>query len=73
MAFGRPTGVLMNLADLPIFRGIQAAEGGNMIYGQGAVLIIRDGVLAGAAWMGGGTGERDEESANVGAALVTGG
>lgn len=63
----------MNMADLPIFRGIQAAEGGNMIYGQGAVPIVRDGVLIGAVRTGGGTGVQDEECAATGAALVTGG
>ena len=72
-SFGRPSGVLMNMADLPIFRGIQAAEGGNIIYGQGAVPIVRDGVLIGAVGTGGGTGEQDEECAAAGAALVTGG
>ncbi len=72
-AYGRLSGVFMDMADRPIFRGIQAAEGGNMIYGQGGVPIVRDGVLIGAVGTGGGTGEQDEECAAAGAALVTGG
>ena len=69
-AFGRPSGAFMDLADRPIFRGIHAAEGGNMIFSQGAVPIIRNGAIIGAVGTGGGTGEQDEECAAVGAATV---
>ena len=69
-AFGRPSGTFMDLADRPIFRGINAAEGGNMIFSQGAVPITRNGALIGAVGTGGGTGEQDEECATVGAATV---
>ena len=37
-----------------------------MIMGQGAVPIIRDGVVDGACGVGGGTGEEDEICARAG-------
>ena len=42
-----------------------------MILSQGAVPIMRDGVVVGAVGTGGGTGEQDEECAAAGAATVT--
>src|SRR5712691_9233776 len=47
-AFARPSGELQERADTPIIRGIATAEGGHMIPSQGAVPIIRNGVLEGA-------------------------
>ena len=44
-AFGRPSGELQERADQPTPRGIAVASGGQMIMGQGAVPIIRNGVL----------------------------
>jgi glc operon protein GlcG len=64
--FGRASGLLTERAEHPTFRGIAAAEGGHMIYGQGAVPIIRNGVVEGACGVGGGTGEQDEECAQAG-------
>ena len=69
-AFGRPSGAFMDMADRPIFRGIHAAEGGHMIFSQGAVPIMRDGAVIGAVGTGGGTGEQDEECAAAGAATL---
>src|SRR5918998_240237 len=46
--FARPSGELAERADSPIIRGIAAAEGGHMIPSQGAVPIIRNGMLEGA-------------------------
>ena len=69
-AFGRPSGDLTERADHPTFRGIVAAEGGHMILGRGAVPIVRDGVIAGACGVGGGTGEEDEECAHAGVARL---
>jgi len=40
-AFGRPSGDLTPRADHPTLRGIAAAEGNHMFYGQGAVPIFR--------------------------------
>ena len=51
-AFGRPSGELTERADHPTPRGIAAAEGGHMIMGQGAVPIIRNGVIEGACGVG---------------------
>jgi len=60
------SGDLTPLAKHPTFRGIAAAEGGHRIMGQGAVPIIRDGVVDGACGVGGGTGEEDEICARAG-------
>jgi uncharacterized protein GlcG (DUF336 family) len=65
-AFGRPSGILSERADHPTLRGIVAAEGGHMILGQGAVPIIRHGVVEGACGVGGGTGQQDEDCARAG-------
>ena len=69
-AFGRPSGDLSARADHPTPRGIAAAEGGHMIMGQGAVPIMRDGMLVGACGVGGGTAQEDEDCARAGAALL---
>ncbi len=65
-AFGRPSGELTERADHPTPRGIAAAEGGHMIMGQGAVPIIRNGVIEGACGVGGGTAQQDEDCALAG-------
>ncbi len=59
-AFARPSGLLQDRADHPIVKGILAAAGGGMIPGQGAIPVIRDGVVQGACGVGGGTSEEDE-------------
>lgn len=69
-AFGRPSGDLQQRADSPIVRGIVAAEGGHMIPSQGAVPILRGGVVEGACGVGGGTAEQDEECARAGVARL---
>lgn len=69
-AFNRPSGDLAARADHPGIRGIFAAEGGHMIPLQGAVPIVRDGVLIGACGVGGGTSEQDEECACAGVATL---
>jgi glc operon protein GlcG len=65
-AFGRASGELTPRADHPTPRGIAAAEGGHMIMGQGAVPIIRHGVIEGACGVGGGTSQEDEDCARAG-------
>ena len=65
-AFARPSGELAERADTPIIRGIAAGEGGHMIPSQGAVPIIRNGVLEGACGVGGGTAQQDEDCARAG-------
>jgi glc operon protein GlcG len=64
-AFGRPSGEMAERADQPTPRGIAAAEGGHMIMGQGAVPIIRNGVVEGACGVSGGTGQQDEDCARA--------
>lgn len=65
-SFGRPSGDLADRAEHPTFRGIRQAEGEHMIFGQGAVPIIRNGVVEGACGVGGGTGQEDEDCARAG-------
>jgi glc operon protein GlcG len=65
-AFGRPSGELTERAEHPTFRGIHAAEGAHMIYGQGAVPILRNGEVVGACGVGGGTAQQDEDCARAG-------
>jgi glc operon protein GlcG len=69
-SFARPSGDLQQMADSPIVRGIAAAEGGHMIVSQGAVPILRNGVLEGACGVGGGTGQQDEDCAQAGVAKL---
>jgi uncharacterized protein GlcG (DUF336 family) len=69
-AFGRPSGELSERAGQPTPAGIAAAEGGHMIMGQGAVPILRDGVVEGACGVGGGTAQQDEDCARHGVAAL---
>ena len=69
-AFGRASGEMQERADQPPPRGINAASGGEMILGQGAVPIIRNGVLEGACGVGGGTSQQDEDCAKAGVAKL---
>ncbi len=66
-AFGRPSGELAERANQPTPAGIAIAEGGHMIMGQGAVPIVRNGVVEGACGVGGGTAQQDEDCARAGA------
>jgi glc operon protein GlcG len=66
-AFGRASGELAERANQPTPAGIAAAEGGHMIMGQGAVPILRNGVIEGACGVGGGTAQQDEDCARAGA------
>src|SRR5512145_3359954 len=68
VAFGRASGELAERAGSPIVQGIAAAEGGHMIPSQGAVPIVRNGVIEGACGVGGGTAQQDEDCARAGVA-----
>ena len=70
VAFGRASGELAERAGSPIVQGIAAAEGGHMIPSQGAVPIMRNGVVVGACGVGGGTAQQDEDCARAGVAKV---
>ena len=65
-AFGRTSGEMQARADQPTPRGIAARSGGEMIMGQGAVPILRNGVVIGACGVGGGTSQEDEDCARAG-------
>jgi len=69
-AFARPSGELTERAGTPIIQGIVAAEGGHMIPSQGAVPIIRNGVVEGACGVGGGTSQQDEDVARAAVAKL---
>ena len=69
-AFGRPSGEMADRADQPTARGVVAAEGGHIIMGQGAVPIIRNGVVEGACGVSGGTGQQDEDCSRAGIAQL---
>jgi glc operon protein GlcG len=69
-AFGRPSGEMAARADQPTPRGVAIAEGGHMIMGQGAVPILRNGVVEGACGVSGGTAQEDEDCARAGAAQL---
>src|ERR1700731_104655 len=69
-AFGRPSGEMAERADMPALRGLAAAEGGHMIMAQGAVPIIRNGVVEGACGISGGTSQQDEDCARAGVAQL---
>ena len=69
-AFGRASGELQPRADQPTPRGIASRSGGEMILGQGAVPIIRNGVVEGACGVGGGTAQQDEDCARAGVAKL---
>tara|TARA_B100000315_G_C14489463_1_gene546862 strand:- start:210 stop:605 length:396 start_codon:yes stop_codon:yes gene_type:complete len=70
VAFGLASGDLQQRADTPIIRGILAAEGGHGIPSQGAVPIVRNGVVEGAVGVGGGTAQEDEDCARAGLAKL---
>ena len=70
VAFGRASGELQERAGSPIIQGIAAAEGGHMIASQGAVPIIRNGIVEGACGVGGGTAQQDEDCARAGVAKI---
>jgi glc operon protein GlcG len=70
VAFGRASGELAERAGSPIVQGIAAAEGGHMIPSQGAVPIVRNGVVDGACGVGGGTAQQDEDCARAGVARL---
>ncbi|MGH7045520.1 MAG: GlcG/HbpS family heme-binding protein [Stellaceae bacterium] len=69
-AFGRPSGEMAARADQPTPRGIAAATGNRMIMGQGAVPIIRNGIVEGACGVGGGSSQQDEDCARAGVAQL---
>ena len=69
-AFGRSSGELQERAESPIIKGILGAEGGHGIPSQGGMPVIRNGAVAGAVGVGGGTSQEDEDCAKAGIATL---
>ena len=70
VAFGRASGELQERAASPIVQGIKAAEGDHMIPSQGAVPILKNGIVVGACGVGGGTSQQDEDVARAAVAKL---
>ena len=68
--FGRPSVELTENAQLPVFRGLMAMEGGHMIPGIGALPVYRGSELVGAVGGSGGTGQEDEDASRAGIQAV---
>ena len=69
--FGRPSADMADFADSPVGRRTDALNHGRMIYGRGAVPLVRaDGTRAGAIGVSGALPEQDEEIASAGAAAL---
>ena len=69
-AFARPSGAVQ--ADSPFIQRIVAQAGGQVNPGgEGAVPIIRNGVIEGACGVGGGSGSQDVDCAVAGVAAVS--
>lgn len=64
--FGQPSVELTENAQIPVFRGLMAMEGGHMIPGIGALPVYRGGELIGAVGGSGGTGQQDEDVSRAG-------
>lgn len=69
-AFGRASGELSERANQPTPAGIRERSGDEMIMGQGAVPILRNGSIDGACGVGGGTAQEDEDCARAGVAQL---
>lgn len=68
--FGRPSADIAENADNPFFRSMLAHFEGKIVFAQGAVPIVQDGILVGAIGVSGGTGEQDAECAAAGVATI---
>jgi glc operon protein GlcG len=67
-AFGRPSAEVEAWADSPFVQNLSREQG--MAPVQGAVPIVRDGLIDGACGVSGATGEQDEDCAQVGVAAL---
>ena len=69
--FARPSADMADFADSPVGRRTDALNHGRMVYGRGAVPLVRaDGTRAGAIGVSGALPEQDEEIAFAGAAAL---
>jgi uncharacterized protein GlcG (DUF336 family) len=66
--FGRPSADMADFADTPVGRRTDALNHGRMVYGRGAVPLLRaDGTRVGAIGVSGALPEQDEDNASAGA------
>ena len=66
-AFGAPSGGLTRIGSLGLDR---VMEGGEMLFLQGAVPILKDGQPVGALGCSGAAAQQDEDAANAGVAAM---
>ena len=66
-AFGAPSGGLTRIGELGLGR---VMEGGEMLFLQGAVPILKDGQPVGALGCSGAAAQQDEDAANAGVAAM---
>jgi uncharacterized protein GlcG (DUF336 family) len=72
--FGRPSADMADFADTPVGRRTNALNHGRMVYGRGAVPLLRaDGTRVGAIGVSGALPEQDEDIAGAGAAALAAG
>lgn len=64
--FGQPSGELTERGTNPVLRNLNLMNQGIFIFGQGAVPLIRAGVVDGAVGVSGGPAEQDEDVARAG-------
>lgn len=70
--FGRSSADMADMADSPVGRRANALNHGRMVFGRGAVPLMRaDGRRAGAVGVSGALPEQDEEIAAAGAAALS--
>ena len=63
---GRPSAAMVGMANTPFVQAYNDATGGRLRFLQGAVPIVRNGVVIGAIAGSGATSQQDEDAANVG-------
>lgn len=69
-AFGVPSAALAERAASPVLQRANAAAGGLLVYGQGALPIQRDGKTIGAVGVSGALPDQDELVAEAGIAAL---
>jgi glc operon protein GlcG len=69
VAFGRPSAEVEEWAESPFVQRLSAGEQG-MVPNQGAIPVLRHGLVEGACGVSGATGEQDEDCARVGVAAL---
>ena len=68
--FGQPSAALAARSSSPIFQSLQLETGGRLRFFQGALPIVRGGVVVGAIGASGATAQQDEDAAKAALAAV---